>query len=380
MARRILARSGVVLALTFSLTHCGGDESVPVPGSAVATTGGASASGGTPGTGASPGTGGGATGGVSGSGGGASGGTSGAGGSPTGGGSGSGGATGGAPPGPEVDADGKALAAPGDSTTTSTDYLNLGDMRLLNNVWGSDERGCNTPLSVFVNTDGSVGWTINRGSCGGEGTQPDFPEIEFGVHPFGAGSELETSPPFPSTTVLPLQIKDITSASVVVDGMSIALQAASSWNLSFEFWLSQRDPVSEPNPGVYAEILGMWGWQDDRWPCGDDANPGNEYQGMTVAAGDKSYDLCHQSDTWANGQWRYFQFRMQGGPSRSFSGRVDVKAFIDWVVSARGYSRDYWVTRMEVGSEIDDNTNATVTIRDLTFEVNGQSESIRLAQ
>ena len=71
---------------------------------------------------------------------------------------------------------------------------------------------------------------------------------------------------------------------------------------------------------------------------------------------------------------------MQGGPSRSFSGRVDIKAFLDWVVSTRGYSRDLWLTRIEVGSEIDDNTSGTVTVRDLTFEVNGQSRSIRLAE
>ena len=162
-------------------------------------------------------------------------------------------------------------------------------------------------MSVFVNADGSVGWSFDRGACGGEGTQPDFPELEFGIHPFGVGDELETSPGFSSTTLLPLQIKDVTSASVVVDGLAITLQNQASWNIAFEFWLSQRDPVSDPDPGVYAEILGMWGWQSGRWPCGDDGNPNqNEYQGMTVAAGDKSYDLCHQSDTWADGRWRYF--------------------------------------------------------------------------
>ena len=122
------------------------------------------------------------------------------------------------------------------------------------------------------------------------------------------------------------------------------------------------------------------GWQADRWPCGDDNTLGNEYQGISVSAGSKSYDLCHQSDTWADGRWRYTQFWMQGGPSTNFSGTVDIKAMLDWVVSNKGYSRDLWVTRIEVGSEIDDNTSGTVTVRDLTFEVNGQSRSIRLAE
>jgi len=164
-----------------------------------------------------------------------------------------------------------------------------------------------------------------------------------------------------------------------VDNMNISFNgSAMSWNIAFEFWLSERNPVTDPSPGVHSEILAMWGWQADRWPCGDDNTLGNEYAGISVSAGSKSYDLCHQSDTWADGRWRYTQFWMQGGPSTNFSGTVDIKAMLDWVVSYKGYSRELWVTRIEVGSEIDDNTNATVTVRDITFEVNGQSRSVEL--
>ncbi|MFO7180658.1 MAG: hypothetical protein DIU78_018300 [Pseudomonadota bacterium] len=272
--------------------------------------------------------------------------------------------------GPVVDQNGVPLAKPGDSKSGSREYLNLGDIRLINNKWGSDELGCNTMMRVFVNQDKSFGWAFDRGGCGGNKTKPDYPEIEFGIHPFGANSPLATTPSFPSTSVLPLQIKDITSASVTIDGLSVSIQRATTWNVNFEFWLSREHPVTSQNPGVYAELIAFWGWQDD-WACDKSG---------TANAGDKSYNLCHQDDNWAGGQWRYFQFRANGGPMNGFSGRVDVKAFIDWLVGNYNLSRDLWVTRLEVGTEIDDNTAGSVTLRNITFEVNGVSKSPQFAE
>lgn len=278
----------------------------------------------------------------------------------------------------DVDANGKSDAAPGDSTNEEQDYLKLGEIRLLNNNWGSAERGCDTQMSVFVNQDASFGWDFDRGSCGGMGAQPDFPQAEFGIHPFGIGSDLATSPEFSSTTLLPLQIKDITSSSVTVDNLNIALQEASSWNIVMEFWLSERDPVNDPDPGVYAEVMAWWGWNNGRWPC-DSNNDGEEdFDGDEVHAG-MEYTLCHRDDDWADGQWRYYQFRAgdgsDGNISQSYSGTIDVKAFLDYLVNTRGYSQELWVTRLEVGSEIDDNTSGSLTMDGLSFEVNGESRS-----
>jgi hypothetical protein len=238
--------------------------------------------------------------------------------------------------------------------------LNLGDMRLLVNKWGSDELGCATEVRVFVNADKTFGWDFNRGACGGNKEKPDYPEVEFGVEPFGSTGA------FSSTTLLPAQIKDITSASVDVDTMTITLQAAESWNINFERWLTERNPLTDADPGVYAEIITFWGWQDGRWPCDKEGE---------VTAGDDTYRLCHQDDAWAGGKWRYFQFRVNDGPHQTFTGKLDIKALLDWLVNTRGYSTELWVTRFEVGSEIDDNTRGTVTFKNLTFEVNGTSKS-----
>jgi hypothetical protein len=276
--------------------------------------------------------------------------------------------------GSDVDQGGKKNAPPGTMTSMKQDYLRLGEVRILNNNWGSAELGCNAPMSVFVNQDKTFGWTFNRGNCdtANSNQKPDFPQIEFGIHPFGKGSPLVTSPEFSSTTLLPLQIKDITSASVTIDSLNIQLQKEGSWNITFEFWISERNPVTDPNPGVYAELMTFWGWQAKRWP---DQTPSIESGSAdNVSSGGKTYKLMVQDNSWANG-WRYFQFRASDGPQKSFNGKVDVKPLLDYLVNTRMYSKDFWVTRLEIGSEIDDETQGTVTMKGITFEVNGQNRS-----
>lgn len=283
--------------------------------------------------------------------------------------------------GPDLDVNGKPNAKPGDMTSTPQDYLRLGEIRILNNNWGSEDLGCNANMSVFVNADRSFGWTFNRGDCdtANSNQKPDFPQIEFGIHPFGIGSDLVTSPEFSSTTLLPRQIKDITSASVSIQNLNVSMQQESSWNITFEFWISERDPVNDPSPGVYAELMTFWGWQSGRWPePPNGTGPTGNGAGDKVTAG-KTYTLWVQDDNWASG-WRYFQFRADDGPQRSFNGTLDVKPLIDYLVNSRGYSKDFWVTRLEVGSEIDDNTAGTVTMSGITFEVNGESRAATLGE
>lgn len=282
------------------------------------------------------------------------------------GGSGAGGAGSG---GTRVDCKGQALAKAGDKTSVSKAYLNLGEMRLINNRWGSDELGCTgTQQSVFVNSDKTLGWTFNRPTCGGNKGKPDYPEIEFGVAPFGATSPLLTTPACSSTTLLPIQLKSLTSASITLNSFNVSFTNPSIWNMDFEVWLSRENPVTSANPGVFAEIITFWGWENGRWPC-NISNP------PTVSSGSNSYRICHQSDTWANGQWRFYNFNVDGGPYQTVNGKVDVKAFIDKVVSSYGLSTDLWLTRIEVGTEIDDNTAGSVKINGITFEVNGASRS-----
>ena len=268
------------------------------------------------------------------------------------------------------------LAKPGDMTSTSKAYLNLGDMRLINNRWGSDARNCTgTMQSVFINADSTLGWSFNRPTCGGAKADPDFPEIEFGVAPFGNTSSLLTTPAFSSTTLLPIQLSALQSASVTMNNFATTFQNPTYWDSNFEFWISKQNPLTNADAGVYAEIIIFLGWEANRqnssaggWSC--------TVSGKTVP--NTSFTMCHQSDTWGSG-WRFFNFVVTNGPLASYNGKVDIKAILDYVMSQyTGFTSSMYLTRMEVGTEIDDNTTGTTKINNLTFEVNGTSKAVTL--
>jgi hypothetical protein len=273
-------------------------------------------------------------------------------------------------------------------------YFNLGDMRLIKNRWGSDALNCTgTTESVCINTDGSIGWKFNRPACGGKRADPDFPEVEFGVAPFGNQSSNLTSPPFSSTTLLPIQISALNSATLDMANYDTTITSGNTsyWDSNFEFWISKEDPTKNANAGVYAEIIMFLGYEAGRtsstatpeagWTC--------DHSG-SVTAGGASFNLCHQSDTWANSQWRFFNFNLSNAPQNNFNGTVDVKAILSWVMSnyasstatsgggMGSFSTSMYLTRIEVGTEIDDSTAGSVNISNLTFNINGTSKSIAL--
>jgi hypothetical protein len=268
------------------------------------------------------------------------------------------------------------LAKPGATTSTTKAYLNLGDMRLINNRWGSDGLGCTASnQSVFVNSDKTIGWTFNRGNCNEQNhANPDFPEVEFGVAPFGKTSSLLTSPAYSSTTLLPIQLSALKSASVTLDNFSLNVTNPTYYDANFEFWISKNDPTTNNDGGVYAEIITFTAWNATRqtgsttsWAC--------QITGKTVP--NTSFSLCHQSDTWASG-WRFFNF-LAGGGTNNYSGKVDIKAILDYIRSQySGFTDSMYLTRIEVGTEIDDNTAGSSKTNNLTFEINGTSKSIQL--
>ncbi len=281
------------------------------------------------------------------------------------------------------DSSGVPLAKPGDSTSTSKAYLNLGDMRLLNNRWGSDALSCNDSgeQKVYINSDGTLGYSFNRPTCGGKRADPDYPEVEFGVAPFGANSTLLTSPPFSSTTLLPIQLSELQSASVTFDTFASTYQNPSYYDTNFEFWISKSNPLTTTvtdGSNAYAEIISFLGWNSTRmssssggWSCDQSGN-------VTAGTG---FNLCHQSDAWSPpSNWRFFNFNLDNGPVSTFSSKVDVYAMLQWVMTKySGFTSDMWLTRIEVGTEVDDNTQGSVQINNLTFEINGTSKSVQLA-
>jgi len=291
-----------------------------------------------------------------------------------------GGTTGTGGTGIPMDQNGVPLAKAGDMNTTSKGYLNLGDMRLINNRWGSDARSCSgTMQKVVVTTDKLFGWDFNRPTCGGMHADPDFPEVEFGVAPFGTTSPNLTTPAFSSTKLLPIQLSSLSSASLTFNNFAptITTNASTSyWDHNFEFWISRQDPTTHTDAGVYAEIIIFLGWEPNR----QNGSAGGWSCSVPTAVTVGNFNLCHQSDTWGTApQWRFFNFvdtSNSSGALSSYNQKVDVKALLNGITAKyTGFTQDMWLTRIEVGTEDDDNTAGNVRMNNLTFEINGTSKS-----
>jgi hypothetical protein len=260
------------------------------------------------------------------------------------------------------------VTAPANSKVAS-DYFVLGEARLLNNNWGAQALGCNASYEIFVNADKTFGWKWDRAAtkCGGDKSKPDYPEVEFGMHPFGVSQQLVTSPDYSSTTVLPIQVKDVTTASVKIEGLNIVTTSDAAWNMNFEMWFCEQHPATGTHTTAYGETMNWFGWSSDQY----------NWNGVlgSLEAG-QSYDLLHSDDHWPAGQaqqWKYRQYRLKN-PTKQFNGTVDVKKILDHLVG-EGWPSSLWIARFEVGTELDDGSAGTVTIKKITFEVNGQQRA-----
>jgi hypothetical protein len=71
--------------------------------------------------------------------------------------------------------------------------------------------------------------------------------------------------------LLPAQIKTITSATLNMDSFASTYQQRGYFDTNFEFWITQNNPLTSSDPGVYAEIIIFLGWDSIRmsstgWP------------------------------------------------------------------------------------------------------------------
>ncbi|MGL1936151.1 MAG: hypothetical protein OCD01_14070 [Fibrobacterales bacterium] len=260
------------------------------------------------------------------------------------------------------------------STTQSLAWFKLGDMRLVNNDWGTQDPATNcsfSEYSIFVEKSGSFGWTFDRWGCGAGGSKPDYPEIEFGIHPFGTSKHLVTTPDYSSTDILPKQLSEIESFVVDIDNYRIDIENGGSWNLNVEMWFTEEHPVTGNHTTAHSELMLFFGWHNGRY--GWDGPVGN------VNISGNNYDLIVNKQQWPPGQgeqWKYFQFRQQGGPHYGYSGELDIKQAIEWLKNAQGFSDNLWLARVELGTEIDDGTKGKVTIDNITWKLNDDTRGV----
>ncbi len=166
------------------------------------------------------------------------------------------------------------------------EVLHLGEIRLETNEWSDT----NQTTCIFLDHDGTFGIEWKRGSTGhGKGDNPpppNYPKAEIGIAPWNPKGE-----PMKSTSaILPIQLKDLKSASMTLD-VTTTTTTNNGWNLAFELWLSDKDPRTEKT-GPKAELMVFLGNQPKYWPW--------EPKGGTLNDGHNTYTLYETSDEWSN--------------------------------------------------------------------------------
>jgi hypothetical protein len=253
---------------------------------------------------------------------------------------------------------------------SDTQDIHLGEMHIFTNRWTDTE----AHECVYLDQDGNFGWSWQRGATGKiepwGGSNPNYPELEFGINPWNM-TGLDQS----TTTLLPLQLKDINSASVTVDVET--QNPTGGYNLAFEMWFATENPaLGTPASGAKnakAELMVFFAHDANYYPSSPVKENGG--QGSDVQDGPNKYVLQYSSNTWAD--WGiYRQWRLDPAQLH-FNGKLDIKKFIDEFLSEADGDKNLWLTRFEIGNEIYQNSSGKTVFKSAVFEVNGQQRAAK---
>jgi hypothetical protein len=224
---------------------------------------------------------------------------------------------------------------------------------------------------MFLNSDSSFGWTWNRGGTGG--TNPNYPEIEFGVNPWGYNMYGDLTS-ISTTDLLPMQLQDIHSASMTVDVNANIMTPSLTWNLAFEMWLSPADPTKGSTNPTF-EIMVFLANQSMYYPTTPtcDTTATAYHCGSQVTDGSINYTLYYASENWGGPPaYTYIQYRNSiNGGNGQFNGKLDIYKFLQAV----NPPSNMYLTRFELGTETYKGAQGSTTIKNISFEVNGTTET-----
>lgn len=242
---------------------------------------------------------------------------------------------------------------------TGAETLHLGEVRLEANEWTDT----NQTTCIFLDEDGTFGIEWERGATGyGENpTYPNYPKAEIGIAPWNDDGEPMKS----SSALLPIQLKDLESASMTLD-VTTTTTTNNGWNLAFELWLSDEDPrIGKAHPK--AELMVFFGNKPNYYPP--------EPKGGEFNDGHNTYTLYETSDDWSSwGYYRQWRIGDTDGVAQ-FKGTLDIAAFLRHHMEVDGWDENLWITRFEIGNETYQESGGITRFKSLQFEVNGESRS-----
>jgi len=232
---------------------------------------------------------------------------------------------------------------------------------LTNNMWGTTE---NTTQTIYQYTDGSYGWSWERGKTRENG---NYPEVVFGVKPWGQHEEY-----FLEGSGLPLQLEEVASLVMEMDLDYKILHDTGDnawWNLAFEVWLTEDKPGDKVEDSITDEIMIWFDWKDVPW------DPAEEDWEDSEAVKDHQYEYayCLSVPNWSeeNGWgWHYHQFRIK--EKGTIPEVVNIKPFLDYIQEEHQRSGRLWLGSLEFGMEYGDHTAGRVHIKKLDYVINGK--------
>lgn len=242
--------------------------------------------------------------------------------------------------------------------TGEDDQIALDDgFLLLSNMWGTKEakQKKETKQEIRLYTNGSYGWGWRRGNSGR--SEPNYPEVIYGVKPWGQGLE---------GLLLPKQLKDINSLLLELDFDYRVTNQTNTWYVTLEFFLTKEKPVpgkdlTKIDGAVSDEVMIFFDWNDG---LDSPQVPG------VIEDGAYSYDLFN-AKKFPN--WDYTQFRI--GKKGKIPEKINLKLFLDRIQEVYDRSGDLWLGAVEFGMMYYDQTAGWGLVKKFDLVINGERVS-----
>ncbi len=223
---------------------------------------------------------------------------------------------------------------------------------LLSNMWATIDE---TNQKICLYEDGSYSWEWQRGDSGVG--NPNYPEVIYGVKPWGQGSD---------GLLLPKQLKDISSLLMELDFDYKVTNQTGWWYATVEFFLTDEKPT--PGQDIHGkttdEIMIYFDWKGD--PIGP------EFKNRIVNEG-YSYAWTRREGNWGDAGWNYSQFSIV--EKGTIPDKVDLKLFLDHINSIYGLSNDLWLGAVEFGIMYYDQTAGWGLVKKFDLVINGERVS-----
>ena len=230
--------------------------------------------------------------------------------------------------------------APHSSSTYSNTYkcgrdqiIEIGSRRLTTNMWGAPLDENISPLDncVFINYDGSFGWSWNRtvpvALSGETDPFPIYPSVGTGTDPWGGYS---------TSKYFPVRIMNVSSFTLEVRYQYSALPSPSdSVNLAYDIWITDTD---KPNHEIPRKEIMIW-LNRLNVPMPEDKRLEDVSDG---------YNTYRQ---YAYGN--YTAFIIDSAPSSGIKYQnANPRKLIDYLVAKGTLSSDLWISKIDLGSEV----------------------------